>query len=120
MDNNMGRTWKNAPSGVRDARILALLGAIFSCIIIIVLIGLFMTKGSQGDIGSSVILWIYALFFPLYAWLLFGLKRGLKGAYYTQMIVSIVGLIGFPIGTLINGYILYKWFRPETKAWFGV
>lgn len=120
IDNNLGRTWKNAPSGVRDARTLAWLGAVFSGIIVIIMLVLFVKQGAQGILGSSAFLLIYVVFFPLYVWLLLGLKRGTKGAYYVQMIVSIIGLIGFPVGTLINGYILYKWFRPETKAWFGV
>ena len=100
--DNLGRTWGNAPVGVRNARALAWLGTLFT-------------------VGSTLaFLGFYSLLFPFYIWLLVGLKRGTKAAYYVQMILSIVGLIGFPIGTLINGYILATWFRPETKAWFGV
>ena len=58
--------------------------------------------------------------FPFYFWLLIGLKRGTKAAYYVQLAVSILGLLNFPFGIVVNVYILYQWFRPETKAWFGV
>ncbi len=120
INNNTGRTWSNAPSGVRDARALAWLGVIGSGLMLIIVIALLASSGLHAGIAGSFILLVYALFFPFYIWLLIGLKRGTKAAYYVQMIVAFIGLIGFPIGTLINGYILYKWFRPETKAWFGV
>ena len=120
MDFNSGRTWTNAPSGVRSARALAWLGAFFSGILSIVFVVLLFSGGVKGANFSIINMAVYSIFFPFYIWLLFGLKRGDKTAYYGQMVISIIGLIGFPIGTLISAYILYQWFRPETKAWFGV
>ncbi len=120
MDFNSGRTWTNAPSGVRSARALAWLGAFFTCIICITTCVLLLSGGLKGNPFSMIQLVVYSMFFPIYIWLLFGLKSGVKSAYYVQMAISIIGLIGFPIGTLISAYILYLWSRPETKAWFGV
>ena len=120
MDNNSGRTWSNAPGGVRDARALAWLGAFFSGLLLLVAIVMLATNGFPRDSDGAVGFLFFALFFPFYVWLLSGLKRGVKAAYYVQMVISIIGVLGFPIGTLINGYILFKWFKPETKAWFGV
>jgi hypothetical protein len=120
IDTNSGRTWDNAPRGVRDARTLAYLGLLGSGLLVIVLVWLLMSGGFHEGFTGSLILFVYALFFPLYIWLLIGLKRGTKAAYYVQLLVAILGLTAFPVGTLINGYILFKWFRPETRAWFGV
>ncbi len=120
MDLNSGRTWTNAPGGVRSARALAWLGAFFSGIVCIITLVLLFSGGLKGNPISMVQLVVYSIFFPFYVWLLFGLKNGTKSAYYGQMVISLIGLIGFPIGTIISAYILYHWFRPETKAWFGV
>ena len=120
MDFNSGRTWTNAPSGVRSARALAWLGAFFSGILAVVFLFLLFSGGLKVVNINIVNMVIYSIFFPIYVWLLSGLKSGVKSAYYVQLVISIIGLINFPIGTLINGYILYLWMRPETKAWFGV
>jgi hypothetical protein len=48
-----------------------------------------------------------------------GLKNGGKIAWKTQIVLSLLGLIWFPIGTVIHGYILSQWFRREVRAWFG-
>lgn len=120
IDMNTGRTWSNAPAGVRNARALAWLGVIvYGFFFIFALMALF-SGGLNGAAGSSIFMMIFALFFPFYIWLLSALKKGVRAAYSVQMILSILGLLGFPLGTIINGYILYQWSRPETKAWFGV
>jgi hypothetical protein len=121
IDYDAGRTWSNAPSGVRSARALAWLGALFSGILLIVAVVMLISGALHGiGIAGIAMFAIYSLFFPLYVWLLIGLKRGTAAAYWVQLVIAVIGLIGFPIGTLINGYILYLWFKPETKAWFGV
>jgi len=62
----------------------------------------------------------YAVLLGLNVWLNRALKRGLPAAWRTQVALSTLGLVGFPLGTLIHGYILSQWFKPETKDWFGV
>lgn len=46
-----------------------------------------------------------------------GLKRRNPKAWKGQVFFSVVGLLGFSLGTAIFGYILSQWFKPETKAW---
>lgn len=118
-DMDTGRTWSNAPSGVRDARALAWLGMIFSGLLLPVAIWL-LASARDLVLPSFLTVFVPALYFPIYIWLLSGLKRGVKAAYYVQLVIAIIGLLSLPIGTLVNGYILFKWFRPETRAWFGV
>jgi hypothetical protein len=68
--------------------------------------------------------WVLALLplglLGLSVWMLAAVPRGKRPAYYVQMVLSALGLLGFPLGTLLHGYILYYWVRPETKEWFGV
>ena len=52
-------------------------------------------------------------------WLYAGISKGIRSAWTVQIVYSAFGLMGFPLGTLINGYLLSQWFRDDTKAWFG-
>ena len=47
-------------------------------------------------------------------------RRGVPAAWNVQAVVSVLGLLAFPLGTLLHLLILLKWFRPETKSWFGL
>ena len=71
---------------------------------------------SAEKISLSVFL---GLLFIFVVWLNRVLKKGAPAAWNGQIVLSIIGLFGFPVGTLINVYILSQWFKPETKAWFG-
>jgi len=70
-----------------------------------------------GKLGLAL---LYAVFLAISIWLNRALKKGVQAAWTVQIIVSVLGLLGFPLGTLIHGYILSQWFKPETKAWFGM
>ena len=48
-----------------------------------------------------------------------GLRRLRAWARIPSGILSAIGLIGFPIGTLINGYILYLLFSPKGAMVFS-
>ncbi len=120
IDNNVGRTWSNAPMGVRNARALAWLGALGCGCTLIMLIVLVVTSALSQDISRTIVLLIDSIMFPFYVSLINGLKIGSKMAYKVQRVLSIIGLINLPVGTLINAYILFYWTKPETKAWFGV
>lgn len=65
----------------------------------------------------------FALFFGFWflisLWQRKALRRGGKGAWQLQVVLSVLGLLWFPIGTIIHGYILSQWSKPEVKAWFG-
>lgn len=49
-----------------------------------------------------------------------GLLKGKKFAWYAQVTMSVMGLIGFPLWTIINGLILYVFFRQDTRDYFKV
>jgi hypothetical protein len=104
---NSGRTWGNAPVGVRGARILAYLGIIGSVFMIIALIAVLAIKSIAAQLGTFnlVMLVVQALFLPLYIWLLGGLKRGDKAAYYVQLAMSIIGLLSFPLAACRRDFL---------------
>ena len=83
-----------------------------------------VTVGEQKTAESAIVQWVALLFYGglgiTSIWLLFGLKRGYPSAWTVQMILSIVGLIMFPLVTIISILILVNWFKPDTKAWFSI
>jgi len=52
-------------------------------------------------------------------WVGTGLRRLRKWARIPTGILSGIGLLGFPLGTLINGYILYLIFSQKGKTVFS-
>lgn len=52
--------------------------------------------------------------------LITSLRKGNPVAWHVQMVLSLLGLLGFPIQTVIHALVLSKWFKPDTKAWFGL
>lgn len=59
-------------------------------------------------------------FFIFFLWLGIGLLRGHKLAWYFQVGLSILGMIGFPVGTVINVIILIFFFQPYIRNYFKV
>ena len=49
-----------------------------------------------------------------------GLLRRKKFAWYLQIAMSVIGLVGFPIGTLLNAAILVLFFQPAVREHFKV
>jgi hypothetical protein len=49
-----------------------------------------------------------------------GLLKGWKAAWYGQIVMSVIGLTGFPVGTVLNAVILFLLFRRNTRGYFGV
>lgn len=110
------------PSIVRDARIVNLLG-LGICVIgvlgmMAVLFGEVETADNQAGAVFGIL--VYVCFGALNLWLARGHKRGNPAAWSVQRFVSVLCLLGFPLGTLIHALLLSKWFKPETKAWFGL
>jgi hypothetical protein len=56
----------------------------------------------------------------LQLWLGFSLRKLKKGARIPAIIVAVIGLIGFPIGTVISAYILYLLCCQKGKMVFSV
>ena len=113
------RDWKSAPPIVKGwAYPLTWLGIIILPLIIIAAIA--GVGDNQSTFERIAAAGLYSVLLAVDIWLNRALKKGTSAAWTVQMIISILGLCGFPVGTLIHGYILSQWFKPETKAWFGV
>jgi tetratricopeptide (TPR) repeat protein len=113
------RRLADAPQIVRSIRSLYWLGIFLWSL---GLIGLLAARGepdqSPGETLVGLILATAILGVTI--WLLWAVPRGHPAAFSVQLVVSALGLLGFPLGTILHGYILYCWLKPETRAWFDV
>jgi hypothetical protein len=92
----------------------------------LLLVGIFsavsLSGRSRGGAETAVSIFVAALFLVLGAgqlWVGTGLRRLRKWARIPTGILSGLGLLGFPLGTLINGYILYLIFSQKGKTVFS-
>jgi hypothetical protein len=109
--------WKDAPKVVRGWAYPLTWLSIALLPLVILAVMLNSDSGNLAErIGQAV---LYFLLWAVAIWQNGALKRAAPSAWITQIILSVLGLLGFPLGTIINGYILSQWFQPETKAWFG-
>lgn len=60
------------------------------------------------------------LVFALFMAIGIGLLKGKKFAWFVQVAFSILGLLGFPFYTILNGVILFFFFRPRVRDYFKV
>ncbi len=100
-------------ASVKSVGVLYFLGGAF---LLLAGIGLgFASKGTEGP--------LVALFFFLLAgaqiWTGIGLRQLKTWARIVSGILSGIGLLGFPLGTLINGYILYLLFSKKGAVVFS-
>ena len=49
-----------------------------------------------------------------------GLLKGRRLAWYFQIALSVLGLLSFPVGTLVNAVILVLFFQAPTRDYFKV
>lgn len=49
-----------------------------------------------------------------------GLLRGVKFFWYLQIVLSVLGLLSFPLGTAINALILIFFFQSNVRSFFKV
>ena len=120
------REWKDAPSIVKGgAYPLAWLAIVIIPLVMIAVLAGVSDDSGRGNLPGSdpvergVYLVIFGVLLGINIWLNRALKRGASAAWVVQIIISVLGLLSFPVGTLIHGYLLSQWFKPETKAWFG-
>ena len=106
---------------MKSVALLAFVGMVFTPLLILMgIFGLASSPRVQASLPYNItLLTFYFLLFAASAWLRFALKKAVPAAWTVQLVLSCLGVLGFPIGTLIHGYILSQWFKPETKAWFG-
>lgn len=48
------------------------------------------------------------------------LLKGKRLAWYFQVAMCVIGLFGFPFGTVVNGVILFLFFRNNVREYFKV
>ncbi|HEY3897090.1 MAG TPA: DUF4339 domain-containing protein [Chthoniobacter sp.] len=71
-------------------------------------LGLMVTIiGGKGQPGALIFAILFLIFAVVQIWVGTGLRRLRSWARIPTSILSGIGLLGFPVGTLINGYILY-------------
>ncbi len=95
-------------TSVRSIGTLYLFGAGTMALLAVSLLGVSLSVMEDGDSGVSLgIGLLYALLAALSFYLGLGLRRLQPKVRTGVTILSGFGLLGFPVGTLVNGYILY-------------
>jgi len=79
---------------------------------------LMMFDSVQGGLSLFLIILFVALAW-LYYWIGTGLRNLNKNVSIVAGIFAILGLLSFPLGTIINGYILYLLFSEKGKLVFS-
>ena len=117
------------PGVVRAARLLALIATVLGGLLLAMVLLMAISGKAEVTVSSPALLplvpvipWFFVALMGILVgvslWLFRALAQGTPAAWSVGLVFSIIGLAGFPIGTIINGLILYYWVRPETKAWF--
>ena len=60
------------------------------------------------------------IFLVFYLMVGLGLLKGKKYAWYFQVALSVLGLLGFPIGTILNAVILIFFFQSSIRGYFKI
>ena len=60
------------------------------------------------------------IFFLFYLVEGIGLLRGKKYAWYFQVTLSVLGLLAFPIGTILNAVVLIFFFQSSIRGYFKI
>lgn len=112
--------WRSAPQIVRSVYFLGIFGLAMLALGFVVSLVLSITAPQQDEkVMAVAYLAACAIGLALQVWIISALRKGTPGFWVVQIILSVMGLLSFPLGTVINGYILSQWFNPEVKAWFG-
>ncbi len=111
------------PAGVSVLAILSFVSGVFWIIGGLVLVAIFVSVGGVNLRGIAALLTICSGLFIVIGLIEFIIGWGLwtlQGwAWTVSVILAIIGLINFPIGTIISIIILIYLFKPEIKVVFG-
>jgi hypothetical protein len=112
--------FRTAPPAVRDAKTLTSVATVLYG-----MIGLLMLASLLSERRATPIEGILVPIFFLAIAIANGIqvhfhRTGNPTGWRIQIGLSTLALLGFPLLTLINGLLLAKWFRLETKAWYGL
>jgi hypothetical protein len=110
------RAYLTHEASVRSVRLLYYLGFWGIAMIAVVLFSIAVAEG-EDEVAAALV-----LLGPLAA-LYFYIARGLDGlkpwARNVATIFSVIGLLSFPLGTLLNGYILYLFYSEKGQKVFS-
>jgi len=124
---------KKIPFGVQLARVINMITIAFNVVIALLLVAIAIPNfiraaENAGKTSNPILLTVFAVImfiaFCIPAILLIILNRALLRlkaiARVWQIVISCIFLFGFPVGTILNGIILYfMFFDKKTKAAFG-
>lgn len=123
------RKYLNHEASVKSIGVLYFLGGFFGLILTPIYclggINAFMNAPPDNPamLGSAIALLFFGLIFAvltiLQLWSGWGVRRLQPSARIGAGIVAAIGLIGFPIGTLISAYFLYLLFSEKGKFVFS-
>lgn len=117
-------------ASIKSIGILYMIPAVLMLIGFVVMLGAavagaFFGGGGQGAFGGpgllefAVVFLIYGAFGALSCYAGWGIRKFKKVPKRIVTVLSAIGLIGFPLGTLINGYILYLLHGQKGKVVFS-
>ena len=106
-------------ASIRSVGLLYLLGGVFCALAGVGLVSIAIIGGQPNANGLMTILGVvYLAIAALSFFAGRGLRRFESWARTTSIVLAALGLLGFPIGTLINGYILYLMLSAKGKRIF--
>lgn len=103
-------------ASVQSVGVLYYIGGVFGFLAGITAFMRGISEGNTGDIVLGLIFIFVSVCQFIVGW---GLRRLLGWARIPTIMLSSIGLIGFPIGTLVNGYILYLVVCAKGKVVFS-
>ena len=94
-------------------------GAIVLCVGGLTLVRFFSASGGSERASAVVVSGFLLALGAVQLWVGTGLRRLRKWARIPTGVLSGIGLLGFPLGTLINAYVLYLVFSQKGKTVFS-
>lgn len=100
-------------ASIKSVGFLYLLGAAFLGVIAVITLVATVPLIFQSGVGASQLAMIlginaiYVLLTGLQGWVGWGLRKLDSSVRIAGILLGVIGLLGFPIGTIISGYIIY-------------
>lgn len=113
-----GQGPKERPTGITILAVLYIIGGLLMLSVPVMMTAIIpMDVPLIADIG--IICWaVFGIIALLYFVVAFGLWKGQGWARIVAIILAILGLLNFPIGTIISIVMLIYLFKDEVKAYF--
>ncbi|MGC9553694.1 MAG: hypothetical protein ACP5EK_00080 [Thermoplasmatota archaeon] len=114
-------TWEETPQRPAGVAVLAMLYGLWSAVLMItgglmVLGGGFLGLPGLAVAAAGGLVFFLGLFGFLVAW---GLWNRMNWARRVAIVFALLGLLAFPVGTIISLLLLWYLFKPGAKKAFG-